>query len=203
MDRRVSILLGGLLGGVLGASYVVSVGESYSATATLIVNPARPEAAVEIGQLADAISKRMDSYKVVGQTNAVIDPAAQSLGTDYTRDNVREGLEIGVPVGTSILNVTARASTPERSMAISNAVAGSLARKVDSLAPTQPGGSPSVGVISLQAADTAAAKRANPTPWLLGGTLIGGLAGDTINRAVRNRDPQSSSTRDPSGRSEP
>lgn len=188
--RGIAILLGGLLGGILGATYVFSVGESYSASATLIVNPARPEAAVEIGQLADAISKRMDSYRTVGQTNAVIDPAVQRLGVKYTRDDVRQGLGITVPVGTSVLNVSATAHEPDRSMAIVNAVAGSLTTQITGLAPTQPGGSPSVNVLSLQTADTAQVKRANPTSWLLGGTLLGGIAGDSVARAVRNRRSQ-------------
>lgn len=142
-----------LLGAGLGALAAKVTPTTYQATATLVIGAARPDRSTRVVDLTDAISNRMDTYSNLVTTAAVLNPVVEQLVAGETLESLTKKIDTTVPVGSTIISVTASGPDPDLATEISNTVISSLSTQIGNLSPRQANNKASVKVTVLQDAN--------------------------------------------------
>jgi capsular polysaccharide biosynthesis protein len=174
LRRWQTVVLLGILGGLLGYAYAATQPAMYRATSSVFVSSPRGETTNELVQGYTFTEKLVQSYAQLAVMPAVLQPVIDSLELDMTPAALAAKVSASTPLNTVIVEVTVVDPSPERSAQIANAVTDSLATVGQDLAPEGLAGAPSVTVKTVSTAQ-APAKPFSPNLMLL--IVSGGLVG--------------------------
>lgn len=106
----------------------------YTATAKLFAtysqNSNSDETSANANNASSYITNQIKSYPSLTTTEAVLAPAAESLGTGITAQELAGKITASVPTNTSFINITAQDGNAQMAAAMANAVAASLSEVV-------------------------------------------------------------------------
>ncbi|WP_155072693.1 lipopolysaccharide biosynthesis protein [Streptomyces taklimakanensis] len=109
--HRTAIASGVLLGALGGGAVSALGGESYTATGEVVVRPIGT-APFEGGGVAADKQLSMGTERQIARSASVADRAARTLGAGVERDDLQDGLRVGNPPDTQILEFEYTADTP-------------------------------------------------------------------------------------------
>ncbi len=181
-----------LLGVAAGVSYGIFAPASYTSKAVLFViaAPADKEAFYPAAQFAE---KRAATYPALLSAPQVIERTRAALNLDLPAPMLIPMLTATNPTASSLIEVTATASTPK----LAQDLAGTAARYLADYAVTLEDNGTKVGAVSIEMAVPARepTSPSSPSPMVLG--ALGGLAGGAIGvvtalvaNAMRRRNPR-------------
>lgn len=185
------VLLAGVLLGGLSAAYVLRAeGAGVTSTAQLVVT-GRAESSQDNALTASQyVNQRMSTYAAVATTDAVLDPAADSLGVDGSA--LAGAVTAVVPLQTTVIDVAVTGDAPRQAQERAQAVLVSLSDQITEL-ETQPGASARVDVRVLSSASLPAVAALPSVPvaaavGLVLGLLLG-VAAVVASYVFRTRQP--------------
>lgn len=126
------ILLTTLIGGVLAYGLTSRQEATYSATATLLVNPQQVTGAVE-NQALQASQTQAQTYVRLVESEPVLDRVIEELNLPYTPSALAEKIDASVVLDTQLIDVSVSNSSPEDAALIANAVAAQFRAHVTEL----------------------------------------------------------------------
>lgn len=192
-----------ILGLLLGVTFFVLAPREYTSTARIYVTTATGDDLAQL-QVGRSVSEQIvASYADLVSTAVVLEPVMRQVGAEESLTDFADSVEASVVEGTTLLEVSVRASTPEVSTARTEALTDSLVEFIGDLEEMQ--GAPQ-DLISVSIMQPAAMPEAptSPQPLLVfGGAAGGGVAlglgaaalRESLNRRVRDRhDVQAAST---------
>lgn len=127
------LLLAPLIAGAAAAAVTSLRAPTYSAEATLLVDPSQGEGALDFGVI-DAIQYQAETYERLIEHDPVLLPVIDELGLSYDIDTLRKQISGKAVAGTQLFLVTASDRDPERAAAVANAVAARMLTYVEGLA---------------------------------------------------------------------
>ncbi|NLE96915.1 MAG: chromosome partitioning protein, partial [Propionibacterium sp.] len=151
---------------------------TYTASSSIFLTVEAGGSAGELSQGATYAERQVSSFVAVATTAMVLDPVIDELGLDQTPAQLADQLSVTAPSSTAIIRVAAQDESAEHAAALSNAVAASLERSVETLAPPGPDGTRLVSATMIDAAPVPTAPSApRPAMNLALGGLLGVLLG--------------------------
>ncbi|WP_344680979.1 MULTISPECIES: Wzz/FepE/Etk N-terminal domain-containing protein [Actinomycetes] len=191
-----------LLGLVFGATFFVLAPREYTSTARIYVTTATGEDLSQL-QLGRSVSEQIvSSYADLVSTPVVLEPVMRREGVEEPLADFADSVDAEVVDGTTLLELSVRASTPEVSMARAEALTGSLVEFVGDLEAMQGAPQDLISVSIMQPAVLPEAPT-SPQPLLVFGGAAGAGAAlglgsaalrESLNRRVRDRHDVQAST---------
>lgn len=174
----VSSVLCGLL---IGASATLIVRPTYTAESQLFVAIPGTGTVTELQQGNTFSQARVLSYVKTVETPVVLQPAIDSLGLNTSASSLAKKVKAVSDLNTVIITISAEDTSPVQAAALSQAVAESLIRAVDSLERPKNGGTSPVTLSIIRPAEAPSSPTApNSQLSMLIGLLTGLLAGVAI-----------------------
>jgi len=151
---------------------------TYASTASVFISVESGGTAGELSQGATYAERQVGSFVSVATSAMVLQPVIDELGLDLSVKQLADKLSVSSPAATSIIRVAADDEYAQRSADLANAVAASLQRSTEELAPPGPDGNRLVSATIIdQAVAPAAPSAPRPTMNLALGVLLGLLVG--------------------------
>ena len=168
----------GLLGIVLGSTYVILAPAEYTAKTELFVATVGGDNTSDLAQGSNFAQQQARNYSVVAQRDIVLLPVITALGLKTTPDELSERISASVPLNTSLISIAVTDSSAARAAATADAVATSLSNTVVRLMPKRSDGASPVHLQVVQAARAPTSPSApNPRVVLTFSGLLGLLVG--------------------------
>ncbi|AQX17316.1 hypothetical protein BKM78_13095 [Tessaracoccus sp. T2.5-30] len=162
----------------LAAGFTVLQSPTYTATSSVFISVESGGTAGELSQGATYAERQVGSFITVATSAMVLQPVIDELGLDLSVMELAEKLSVSSPSETSIIEVAADDESAQLAADLSNAVAASLQRSTEELAPPGPDGTRLVSATIIdQAVVPAAPSAPRPTTNLALGGLLGLLLG--------------------------
>lgn len=184
-----------VLGLLLGATFFVLAPREYTSTARIYVTTATGDDLAQL-QLGRSVSEHIvSSYADLVNTPIVLEPVMRQAGVDESLTEFADSVDASVVEGTTLLEVSVRASSPEVSTARTEALAESLVGFIGDLEEMQGAPQDLISVSIMQPAVLPEAPT-SPQPLLVFGAAAGGGAvfglgsaalRESLNRRVRDR----------------
>jgi capsular exopolysaccharide synthesis family protein len=181
-------IVAGVVAGLLSSlAYVHLAPRSYAATASVFFSLEYGDSASDLVQGSTYAQDQVASFALLATTPAVLQPVIDEFGLDETPRQLAEVVEAGAPVDTVIVDVTVSNGNAARSADLANAVAASLSRVVEDLAPTDADGDATVKATTVTPAEVPGRPASPDVPlsFVLG--LLGGLVLGTAAAYARDR----------------
>lgn len=170
-----------LIGGGLGYAQGQLTTPTYRGTAKVWVVFSRGDTVAEVVQGNTFVQNVVQSYAALTTMPIVLEPVVETLGLTTTARNLAKTITVGTPLDTSIIEVSAHSSDPQRAAAVANAVADQLAVTAPTLSPTGPDGEAAVTIETVSPAHVPGAPIAPNTRLLAAtGLAIGAALGVVI-----------------------
>ncbi|MDQ1609415.1 MAG: tyrosine-protein kinase [Microbacteriaceae bacterium] len=172
----VATLVGGL--GGWGLSQIAT--PSYTATASLYFSLNFGGSANDLNQGATYTQSQMLSFAQLAESPLVLAPVIENLNLDLTPQQLADSVTVSTPQNTVVLDVAASHTDAREAALISNAIAASLSRNVELIAPKGATGASTVSVRVIQPAvvptdQSSPNVRLNIIAGLLLGLIVGAL----------------------------
>lgn len=162
----------------LAAGFTVLQSPTYTATSSVFISVESGGTAGELSQGATYAERQVGSFISVATSAMVLQPVIDELGLDLSVKQLADKLSVTSPSATSIIKVSADDESAQRSADLANAVAASLQRSTEELAPAGPDGNRLVSATIIDRAVAPAAPSApRPAMNLALGALLGLLLG--------------------------
>ncbi|MCG6568061.1 polysaccharide biosynthesis tyrosine autokinase [Tessaracoccus sp. ZS01] len=162
----------------LAAGFTLLQSPTYSATSSVFITVESGGTAGELSQGATYAERTVGSFVSVATSALVLQPVIDELGLDLTVKQLASKLSVSTPAATSIIKVAAEDDSSLGAAELSNAVAASLQRSTEALAPAGPDGTRLVSATVIDAAVAPASPSApRPAMNLALGALLGLLLG--------------------------
>ncbi len=158
----------------LAAAFTLVQSPTYTSSSSIFVTVESGGTAGELSQGATYAERQVTSYANVATTALVLQPVIDELGLNIVPKKLAEGVSVSSPTGTSIIEITASDESAAGAAAISNAVADSLVRSVDELAPPGPEGN---RLVSATVIDRALVPPSPSAPRPAMNLALGGILG--------------------------
>lgn len=180
----VTILVVAIVGALVGGIYAGSRSVTYSANSILLVTPAAAKSGENLSQVSTYIFANMASYDALATTSQVLDAAAVELGGEVDLKELSARLAVEVPTGSSIITISSTKNDRGQAVDIANAVGNALRKSVVDLSPTL-NDKKTIDVVVVQpAGDRVTANGRNVGGWILGGVVVGLIAGVLLTRLL-------------------
>lgn len=163
-----------LLGVIVAAAVTLLQTPKYTATASVFFTVESGGTAGELSQGATYAERQVRSYVNVTKTALVLQPVIDELNLNLTVQQLAPKLSVSSPPSTSIVEVSAEQESPEGAAALANAVAASLQRSTEELAPPGPDGT---RLVSATIIDGAVLPGAPSSPRPAMNLALGGILG--------------------------
>lgn len=152
---------------------------TWTASATIFVAVDSADTASELSQGANFAERQVKSFVEVGQSRYVLQSVIDELDLDMTTSELAQNVSVSAPANTSVIEISAENTSPQRSADIANATTDSLARAVDDLSPGGTGGSDRLVQATVIQPATAPTSPTSPKPLqnIALGLLVGALLG--------------------------
>lgn len=184
--RRGWIVAGAVLGLVLAGAYLATAPRTYQATAGAFFSLEYGNSASDLVQGSTYAQSQVESFALLATTPAVLEPVLEELGVDESPQSLAGRIQASAPVDSVLVEVTVTDASPERSARLADAVVGSLSELVETLAPANDDGAPTVRATTVAPAEVPA-RPAAPDPVLdLGVGLVAGLLAGTAAAFLRS-----------------
>lgn len=165
----------GLLGGL---TYAWTAPVTYQSTAGTFFSLVSGSSASDLVQGSTYAQNQVESFAQLAVTPVVLEPVIERMGLDETPAALARRVEVTVPTGTVIVEVTVTDASAERSAELANAVVESLSEAVERIAPQDEDGNATVMTTTVTPAEVPADPASPDVPLALaGGVLAGLLAG--------------------------
>lgn len=158
----------------LAAGFTLLQSPTYAATSSVFLSVEGGATAGELTQGVTYAERQVGSYVAVATTALVLQPVIDELDLQESVQQLESRLTVSSPAATSLIEVTARASSPQGAADLSNAVAESLQRSTEKLTPPGPGGTKLVNATVI---DMALAPLAPTAPRPMANILLGSMLG--------------------------
>jgi len=129
----VLIVIATLAGGLVATGHVVTTDRVYTATATTLLTAVPTDDTGTLSQSVQFLKQRMSSYPSVATSQDVLGPVISDLSLDMDIATVRGDVAVTVPEDTTVVAITASASTPSLAADIANGVSSRFSRAVEEL----------------------------------------------------------------------
>lgn len=182
-----SILATLLLSVTVLAGFTLLQTPTYTASSSVFLSVESGGTAGELSQGATYAERQVTSYVNVATSALVLQAVIDELGLELTPRDLSEKLSVTSPASTSIIRVAASDESPVNAADLANAVAASLQRAVEELAPPGPEGNRLVSATVIDSALVPSAPSApRPAMNLALGAVLGLLlgAGQAVLRSV-------------------
>ena len=165
-----------MLGGLAGVGFSVLSDTTYSSRADVFVSAPSSGTADDAVNAATYAFDQATNFAELATRQVVLLPVMDELDLDLSSSDLRDQLNVTVPLKTSIISIRATDTSPERAADIANAVADTLADVVGDLEGDAP--------VNIQLVEEAypAATASAPRPVL--NVLVGLLAGGCLGLAL-------------------
>jgi polysaccharide biosynthesis transport protein len=171
--RRWRWVVGLSLAGLLAAIAVVTTATpTYRASASVFFSLEFGGSASDLVQGSTYAQNQVTSFAALATTPAVLQPVVDDLDLSTTAARLAGQVSALAPTDTVIVEVTVTDTSPTGAARIANAVAASLGRQVEELAPTDDLGAPNIEATTVTPAE-APSSAASPQVLL---SLVAGLA---------------------------
>lgn len=180
--RHWVLIIAATLVGLLGsAAFSIFSKPTYTAETQLFV-AIQSSGSVQELQLGNNFSQaRVQSYVKTVDSPAVLQPAIDSLGLTYTSEELATRVKASTEASTVLINISASDHSAVQAAAISQAVADSLIKVVDTLEKPRTGGLSPVSLSVIKPAKAPVSPSSPNTPLNLAiGLLLGITAGLAI-----------------------
>jgi len=141
-----------LIGGLLGWGLSQAATPSYTSTASLYFSLNLSGSATDLNQGSAYTQNQILSFAQLTKSSLVLTPVIEQLGIEGTAKNLATSVNVSTPQNTVVLDVAVDNNDPERAAVIANAVAASLSKNVEQIAPKTVDGTPSVSVRVIEPA---------------------------------------------------
>ncbi len=188
--RRVPlILIVGVLAALVPIVLALRAPDTYRATARLFVATAAQDV-VSAAQGDLAAKSRVQTYEALAKGDELMYLAALKSGQNITAEQLAASVQVAVPPGTVLLDVSSTAGSPAAAAGRAQAVADQLVTTVQQAEQPLRTGQPSIGLLDLQPADAGVRRvpRLQPRPiaeFAVAGLLAGALVAILIPARVR------------------
>lgn len=181
---------------IVGAAYTIVQKPSYSASATAYVSVSNSASVNDLTQGSDFVQQAVKSYAGVATSAYVLQRVADTLKLDGSVGALKQQVTAEAPVGTTLLTITATATSPTQAADIANAVTSQLSAAVDNLTVNARSSSSAVALTPIDPATAPGAPTSPNVPLNLGiaailGLLVGlGIAvlRERLDTRIRDRD---------------
>ncbi|OCL31809.1 hypothetical protein BCR15_08820 [Tessaracoccus lapidicaptus] len=158
----------------LAAGFTVLQSPTYTATSSVFISVESGGTAGELSQGATYAERQVGSFISVATSAMVLQPVIDELVLDLSVKELAEKLSVSSPSATSIIKVSADDESAQRSADLANAVAASLQRSTEELAPPGPDGN---RLVSATIIDQAVVPESPSAPLPGMNLALGGLLG--------------------------
>lgn len=150
----------------------------YRSTTTSYATLSQAGSISELVQGSTYTQNLMQSFALLADTPAVLDPVISDLGLPTTSTSLAKSVTATVPLNTFLIEIQATNSDPQQAAAVSDAVAAELASTVQRLSPTAPEGGATVRLETVAEATVpkypySPNTKREVTIWGAGGALLG------------------------------
>ena len=146
----VLVLAAATAGALLAAGHVLLAERVYRATSRTLLTAVQTGESGTPSQGVQFLQARIASYPSVATSQGVLEPVLRELRLDVDAAALRSRVEVVVPEGTTVVEISASAEQPERAAAIADAVAVRFSRAVEELERPVDGGPSPVRASTLQ-----------------------------------------------------
>lgn len=197
MRRFWYIVAIGAIAGLVGGWGLAQVATPvYTATSSLYFSLNFGGSANDLNQGSTYTQNQMLSFAQLAESPLVLQPVIDQLQLQTTPTDLGNSIAVSTPQNTVIMQLSVSSTDAQQAADISNAVAATLGKKVEEIAPKSVTGAPTVSVRTIQTAvkpDTPSSPnvRLNLVAGLVIGILIGVLAvvlRELLDTRVRSAD---------------
>ncbi|MEJ5866626.1 polysaccharide biosynthesis tyrosine autokinase [Pseudokineococcus sp. 5B2Z-1] len=172
------VLVLALLGGAAGAAHALLSPPRYETSTTVFFSLEGGETVNELAQGSTYTQSLAQSYAEIARLPVVLGPVADELGVEGGTTALSRLVDVTAPAGTSLLEVSATDTSPERAAAIADAVAARVTSTTGELSPGEEDGAGAVRVTTVEDALVPEEPSSAPlTLELLAGLVAGGAVG--------------------------
>ncbi|MCO4264407.1 polysaccharide biosynthesis tyrosine autokinase [Pseudarthrobacter sp. MDT3-26] len=180
-----------LVGLLVGGAASVLTKPTYTAETQLFVAIQSSGTVQELQQGNTFSQARVQSYVKTVVSPVVLQPVIDTLGLDFTAEELAENVKANTDLNTVLINISVSDHSPVQAAAIAEAVASSLIKAVDTLEKPKTGGTSPVSLSVIKPAIAPSAPAAPSTRInLLLGLVIGltlGIAAAVLRMTLDNR----------------
>lgn len=176
-----------LLGLAAAGALTVTATTTYRATATVFFSLEFGNSASELVQGSTYTQDQVASFALLAKTPAVLQPVVTALHLPYSATALSGRIAASAPVNTAIINVSATDTDATDSARLANAVATSLSRVVEGVAPLNSQGKPTVRAVTVAPAQVPSAPASPKVPLNLAAGLVAGLLAGVAGAYARER----------------
>lgn len=133
--RWLLVVLAALLGTSLGLIATVIQQPKYTASADVFVSVASGQSTSDLAQGGTFSQGQASNFAAVVPKEIVLGPVISSLNLNMTVDDLRDTLDVEVPLNTSVITISVTNKNPELAAKIANAIANQLPVAVSQLTP--------------------------------------------------------------------
>jgi capsular exopolysaccharide synthesis family protein len=167
-----SVTLVGLLGGL---AYAWTAPVTYRSTAGAFFSLVSGSSASDLVQGSTYAQNQVESFAQLAVTPEVLQPVIDRLDLPESPAELARDVEVTVPTGTVIVEVTVTDGSAARSAELADAVITSLSEVVERIAPQDDAGDPTVVATTVTPAEVPEAPASPNLPLLLAAGLAAGL----------------------------
>jgi capsular exopolysaccharide synthesis family protein len=173
--RRWRWVVGLSLAGLLAAvALVATTAPTYRASASVFFSLQFGGSASDLVQGSTYAQNQVASFAALAATPAVLQPVVDDLGLPTTAARLAAQVSAQAPTDTVLVEVTASDGSAAGAARIANAVAASLGRQVEALAPTDAQGQPNIEATTVTPAE---APSSSASPQVLLDLVVGLVVG--------------------------
>ncbi len=166
------VTLVGLLGGL---TYAWTAPVTYESTAGAFFSLVSGSSASDLVQGSTYAQNQVESFAQLAVTPEVLQPVIDRLDLPESPAALARAVEVTVPTGTVIVEVTVTDGSAERSAELADAVITSLSDVVERIAPQDEAGDPTVVATTVTPAEVPSAPASPDVPLVLAAGLVAGL----------------------------
>jgi len=174
--RWALVALLALLGALAGAGWSLASPDRYRTTTTLIFSLQGGSSVNDLAQGGTYTRDLLASYSRLVDLPVVLSPVVEQLDLGVTPTALARQVDVTTPSDTSLLQIAVTDGSPERAVAVADAVAAQLTTTVAGLSPDEVGGETvSVDVTVVEPAQVPDAPTAPPLAVLAAAGAVAGL----------------------------
>ncbi len=173
--RWAEILSVTLVGLLAGLAYAWTAPVTYRSTAGAFFSLVSGSSASDLVQGSTYAQNQVESFAQLAVTPEVLQPVIDRLDLPESPAELARDVEVTVPTGTVIVEVTVTDGSAERSAELADAVITSLSEVVERIAPQDEAGDPTVVATTVTPAEVPDAPASPDVPLLLAAGLAAGL----------------------------
>ena len=175
------VLIATIAGGLLGFGLSQLATKSYTATSGLYFSLNFGGSANDLSQGSTYTQNQMLSFAQLAESPVVLTPVVDQLDLSITPGQLADSISVSTPQNTVILELAVTDTSARKAADIANAVAASLSRTVEQIAPKTAQGAATVSVRTIEHATVPKfASSPNTRLNVLSGLLLGLIAGALI-----------------------